>query len=687
VRLLTVGSLPPEWGGPARGGAATFHAALLTALLERAADVEVVGTLPPAPLDRPIPVPAWVRPEGVGRAQFYEELLERLRPDAVLMNHIAHTFGVTHARLGSPAPVLGVIQSWHNVTFATGEERRRALAVTQEALSGLGAMAAVSRHTMDEGRRLGFEYPALAETIHNPVPPLYMAEDLDVGGAERAGALFLGSLIPRKEPGTLMDAAAMLPELDLLLVGQGELEEELRARIAALGLEDRLRLAEPPQGDSHLPWIRQMLLRSAVMCLPSRSEGLPLAFLEALACGTPIVGFGPAVREIRDELGIEVGEPLDGDTPEEIAAALERVLAARWDRDELRRATLQRFGLDRIADRYLEMLARAVERPQGDAGGSAAVPSRATRPSATDREPTVVCVLGTSRSGTSLTARLLDLAGVYLGPEEELLGEDRHQLTGEGEQVLTKAKQSNPVGHWEHYRLMRLNERILRSLGGNWRETPPMPPGWESSEELAELRDEARAMLAESFGGQELWGWKDPRNSLTLPFWQALVPQMRYVICLRNPAEVAASLLRRDGIALEDGVRQWLRYLAAALVNTVGRPRLLVAYESYFRDPAGAAAGLARFAGREGAFAGPAGEHMLAETIDERLWRSRSSVVDATAVGHVSPEAASLFRVAELLATSGDYEGGHPAELNAAADLYAEGLLGRLAAASPSPVS
>jgi glycosyltransferase involved in cell wall biosynthesis len=677
--LLTVGSLPPEWGGPLRGGAATFHAALLTELGRRA-DVDVVGVLPPGPLDREIPVPAWIRPESVGRARFYEDLLERLQPDVVLMNHVAHTIGATHARLGSSVPAVGVIQSWHNVTFSSGEERRQALALTQEALGGLGAMVAVSHHTMAEGRQLDLEYPSMVETIHNPVPAFCMAQDVDVEGCQRGGVLFLGSLISRKEPDALIDAAGLLPTLEFLLVGQGQLEEHLRARIAALGVEGRVRLAEPPSGDDHLPWIRQRLLRAAVMCLPSRSEGLPLAFVEALACGTPIVGFAPAVREIREELGIEVGVPLDSGDPAGIAAAIEKASAATWDREELRRATLDHFGLDRVTDRYAGLFSRVAGRSRGGAGGSSGPVAAGAHRGATGHEATVVCVLGMSRSGTSLTAQALNRAGVFLGPEEELLGEDLSQLAGEGEDVLAKAGRSNPGGHWEHYRLMRLNERILRSLGGSWREPPPMPPGWESSPEIVALREEAQAIVAESFGGHELWGWKDPRNSLTLPFWQSLLPRMRYVVCLRDPAEVAASLQRRDGIALEEGGRQWLRYLAAALLNTAGRARLLVGYESYFRDPGGTAARLARFIGRGGALDEPA----LAGVIDERLWRSRASASGSTEPDPVSPEARSLFRVLELLAMSGDGGDGDDREekLNAAADLYAEGILDRLAEAT-----
>lgn len=689
MRLLTIGSLPPEWGGPVRGGAATFHAALLTELLKRDGEVEIVGVLPPGPPDREIPVPAYARPQGVSRARFYEELLERLRPDAVLMNHFAHTIGVTHARLGSPVPAVGVAQSWHQVTFRSGPEREHAAELTREALAGLGAMVAVSHHTLEEGRRLGFEMPPFATTIHNPVPPLYMGDDLDVMAPERHGVLYLGSLIPRKEPAALVEAAAALPGLDVSLVGEGELEADLRALIDDLGLGHRVRLAALPPGADHLRHVRELLLRSRLMCLPSRSEGLPLAFVEALACGTPIVGFGPAVREIRDELGIDVGEPLDTGAPEEIAAALERVRTRSWDRAELRRATLAHFGLDRVADRYVDLLSRASARRDGASSGAEgrsndAAASPAARFGATPAAPrtgaqdaTAVCVLGMSRAGTSLTARLLGLAGVYLGSEEELLGKELHQLAAEGEEVLVKATGSNPAGHWEHYRLMRLNERILRRLGGSWRDPPQLPPGWEVSEDLASERLEARVLLAESFADHALWAWKDPRNSLTLPFWRQLLPRMRHVICVRNPVDVAASLQRRDGIPPEWGVDLWLTYLAAALVNTAGRPRLIVRYESYFEDPTGTAARLARFAGCEGTLSGPVAERRLAEAIDERLWRNRAGSAGSDAV---SSRAASLFRILEMLASpseSGDDARDRLAALNAAADVYAAGILRR----------
>ncbi|HEX6688963.1 MAG TPA: sulfotransferase [Solirubrobacterales bacterium] len=267
-------------------------------------------------------------------------------------------------------------------------------------------------------------------------------------------------------------------------------------------------------------------------------------------------------------------------------------------------------------------------------------------------EQTIVCVLGMSRSGTSLATRVLNLAGVYLGPEEELLDADLRQLADEGERVLAKARYSNPEGHWEHYRLMRLNERILKSLGGNWREPPQMSPGWESSQQLVAEREQAEVLLAESFDGHELWGWKDPRNSLTLPFWQRLLPQMRYVVCLRNPIDVAASLERRDGMPIEQGLELWRTYVLAALAGTDGHPRLFVAYEDFFTKCAGTPARLARFVGREGAFEDEEGRRRLAGVVDERLWRNRTSVSDLAVDSRVSSEVAAVHRLTQRLAAA-----------------------------------
>jgi len=93
----------------------------------------------------------------------------------------------------------------------------------------------------------------------------------------------------------------------------------------------------------------------------------------------------------------------------------------------------------------------------------------------------------------------------------------------------------NSDGYWENLRFVQLNERLLAANGGTWYAPPatlrPTP----------KITAEAKSILVQ-FEGKEPWGWKDPRNALTLPFWKTLLPSMKVLVCVRHPAETASSL-------------------------------------------------------------------------------------------------------------------------------------------------
>ncbi len=95
----------------------------------------------------------------------------------------------------------------------------------------------------------------------------------------------LGALIPRKGHDIVIDAVAAIPGATLLIAGEGPERSALTARIAARGVGDRIQLlgAIP---HAELP---ALLAAADVMALASASEGLANAWVEALACGTPIV--------------------------------------------------------------------------------------------------------------------------------------------------------------------------------------------------------------------------------------------------------------------------------------------------------------------------------------------------------------------------------------------------------------
>lgn len=95
----------------------------------------------------------------------------------------------------------------------------------------------------------------------------------------------LGALIPRKGHEIVIDAVASIPDVTLLIAGEGPERARLTAQIMRLNVGDRVRLLGSIPHES-LPGL---LAAADVMALASSSEGLANAWVEALACGTPIV--------------------------------------------------------------------------------------------------------------------------------------------------------------------------------------------------------------------------------------------------------------------------------------------------------------------------------------------------------------------------------------------------------------
>jgi glycosyltransferase involved in cell wall biosynthesis len=147
--------------------------------------------------------------------------------------------------------------------------------------------------------------------------------------------LSVGALIPRKGQALVIEALASLPGAALLLAGEGPDRAAHAALARRLGMADRVRLlGAVPHGD--LP---ALLAAANVMALPSASEGLANAWVEALACGTPVVisDVGGA-REVVDRPAAGRIVPRDAAA---IAAAIGQLLADPPAPEAVREAALR----------------------------------------------------------------------------------------------------------------------------------------------------------------------------------------------------------------------------------------------------------------------------------------------------------------------------------------------------------
>jgi Sulfotransferase family len=178
-----------------------------------------------------------------------------------------------------------------------------------------------------------------------------------------------------------------------------------------------------------------------------------------------------------------------------------------------------------------------------------------------------VAIVGMHRSGTSMVAKLLQQAGLNLGDDADLM----------------PPAAENPKGFYEHLEFVRLNDEVLNVAGAGWDCPPAAGFDW-SDEALDPFRTRARC-LAAPLRERLPWGWKDPRTSLTLPFWRSVLGPLRTVVVVRNPLEVVTSLHRRNGFSTALALTLWRIYTERVLEETSPVERLVTHFESYFLDP------------------------------------------------------------------------------------------------------
>ncbi len=174
-----------------------------------------------------------------------------------------------------------------------------------------------------------------------------------------------GRLDPVKDQRSLIEAFAAVrrdhPECRLRIVGSGELEADLRGRAAALGV------AEAVEIRGFEPNIARFLAQIDCFVLSSLSEGLPMALLEAMAAGVPVVATRVgAVGGIVERARCGWLCPPGNSTA--LAAALREALAAPDPAAygaRGRAAVLERHTVDAMADSYLKLFGTLVRARAG----------------------------------------------------------------------------------------------------------------------------------------------------------------------------------------------------------------------------------------------------------------------------------------------------------------------------------
>lgn len=178
-----------------------------------------------------------------------------------------------------------------------------------------------------------------------------------------------------------------------------------------------------------------------------------------------------------------------------------------------------------------------------------------------------VIVIGMHRSGTSMVTRLLNLCGLYFGPEG----------------LSTGFNPENEKGFWERVDVRALNDQVLASMGATW--DSPLPAFESKAKRLPSSLTHAAKRLLLEIDAHRPWVIKEPRLCLTFRFIKPLMEMPVAIIPVRDPMSVALSLHRRNKFSIELSLALWECYSIALLRNTKGLSRYLIQYEELLLNP------------------------------------------------------------------------------------------------------
>lgn len=329
------------------GGAQRVSHTLAQGLAERGYDVELIGLIPKPPVHPYISRPAYRmrtllseprdRSQQAAQQRIIESELGALLADGdpgVLI--AAQVWSMEHV-LRVPHAGWRLIGQYHSSFQAAADDGD--LARIQSAYRDVDWFTVLSD---DDGR--SFTAAGLNNCV-TMVNPIDTWPDPPADGRSHTITV-LGRMSWEKAPQIALQAwgrlAAQYPDWSLQFVGDGPLAGIVQAT-------DIPRVRVAPTSDRPIDVLRQ----TGVFCLPSLIEGLPMALLEAMACGLPVVAAdcSPGVRDAVGTAGVLVVP----DDPDALAQALGSLLQDAPLRAELgsaARITAERYRTAPIIDRW-----------------------------------------------------------------------------------------------------------------------------------------------------------------------------------------------------------------------------------------------------------------------------------------------------------------------------------------------
>ena len=254
---------------------------------------------------------------------------------------------------------------------------------------------------------------------------------------------------------------------------------------------------------------------------------------------------------------------------------------------------------------------------------------------------TCILVAGMHRTGTSATARVVNLLGADIASN-----------------LVAAIPGDNDRGFWESHTTYELHDRLFAALDSAWHDPFPLPGGWRETDAAREAKRAIRDHIVKEFTDSRMFVVKDPRMTRVLPLWLEALDELSIepiiVIPFRNPIEVAASLERRDGLPLAQSLLGYIQGNLEVERASRGRRRVFQLYDDLVSDWRPFAEKLATIGGPDAKALGPAIAGEIDSFLSADLKRQRASRASLASVPEGATLAAMYDQMIRAAATGDD---------------------------------
>lgn len=270
-------------------------------------------------------------------------------------------------------PVITTIHGYHDVLMVKDENLQDQMKNDHnQQYQFVNYIVHVSNSVKQQGLELGVTWDCDDTVIYNSAnSPLNDFSSLDTSETQKRSICFVGSFTERKGVKRLLDACSILKDKvdHVVFIGDGEL------RNLILSYKEKYKINIEITGFIPAEDVYRILASSQVFVMPSISESFGLVYIEAILCGTPVIGFHRVIDEFREVLNSDENElnwliPYNHEDEDanELALKIEKTLDVKerpsypLERDKIRQKTMERFSWDNIADEYKQVYTQVINR-------------------------------------------------------------------------------------------------------------------------------------------------------------------------------------------------------------------------------------------------------------------------------------------------------------------------------------